>query len=104
MIQMIRSNSQKKLIAEFGMKRDVMNNIISEILDDPSNLDILNESLLAQQSNLSNILKLDLTHNIQDQDRQKIMNTIRRIDQILDMIEQYSKLKKVEKVTLQDPS
>lgn len=86
------------------MKRDVMNNIISEILDDPSNLDILNESLLAQQSNLSNILKLDLTHNIQDQDRQKIMNTIRRIDQILDMIEQYSKLKKVEKVTLQDPS
>lgn len=101
---MIRSNSQKKLIAEFGMKRDVMNNIISEILDDPSNLDILNESLLAQQSNLSNILKLDLTHNIQDQDRQKIMNTIRRIDQILDMIEQYSKLKKVEKVTLQDPS
>lgn len=100
MIQMIRSNSQKKLIAEFGIKE----HIISEIFQNSSNLNILNESLLAQQSNLSNILKLDLTHNVQDQDRQKIMNTILRIDQILDIIEQYSTLKNKEKVTLQDPS
>ena len=77
------------------MKRDVMNNIISEIFDDPSNLDILNKSLLSQQSTLRNYLNLDLTNTITKEDH---------IDDILDMIENYSKLKRVEKVTLQDPS
>jgi hypothetical protein len=95
---------KKKLIAGFGMKRDVMNNIISEILDDPSNLDILNKSLLSQQSTLRNYLNLDLTNTITKEDHTRIQSSIQRIDDILDMIENYSKLKKVEKVTLQDPS
>lgn len=86
------------------MKRDVMNNIISEILDDPSNLDILNKSLLSQQSTLRNYLNLDLTNTITKEDHTRIQSSIQRIDDILDMIENYSKLKKVEKVTLQDPS
>lgn len=86
------------------MKRDVMNNIISEIFDDPSNLDILNKSLLSQQSTLRNYLNLDLTNTITKEDHIRIQSSIQRIDDILDMIENYSKLKKVEKVTLQDPS
>jgi hypothetical protein len=95
---------QKKLIAEFGMKRDVMINIISEILDDPSNLEILNKSLLSQQSMLKNYLNLDLTNTITKEDHIRIQSSIQRIDDILDIIENYSKLKSVEKVTLQDPS
>jgi len=95
---------KKKLIAGFGMKRDVMNNIISEIFDDPSNLDILNKSLLSQQSTLINYLNLDLTNTITKEDHIRIQSSIQRIDDILDMIENYSKLKRVEKVTLQDPS
>ena len=86
------------------MKRDVMNDIISEILDDPSNLDILNKSLLSQQSTLRNYLNLDLTNTITKEDHIRIQSSIQRIDDILDMIENYSKLKRVEKVTLQDPS
>ena len=86
------------------MKRDVMNNIISEIFDDPSNLDILNKSLLSQQSTLINYLNLDLTNTITKEDHIRIQSSIQRIDDILDMIENYSKLKRVEKVTLQDPS
>jgi len=86
------------------MKRDVMNNIISEIFDDPSNLDILNKSLLSQQSTLRNYLNLDLTNTITKEDHIRIQSSIQRIDDILDMIENYSKLKRVEKVTLQDPS
>lgn len=86
------------------MERDIMNNVISEILDDPSNLDILNKSLLSQQSTLRNYLNLDLTNTITKEDHIRIQSSIQRIDDILDMIENYSKLKKVEKVTLQDPS
>lgn len=86
------------------MKRDVMNNIISEIFDDPSNLEVLNKSLLSQQSTLRNYLNLDLTNTITKEDHIRIQSSIQRIDDILDMIENYSKLKKVEKVTLQDPS
>lgn len=86
------------------MKRDVMNNIISEIFDDESNLEILNKSLLSQQSTLRNYLNLDLTNTITKEDHTRIQSSIQRIDDILDMIENYSKLKKVEKVTLQDPS
>lgn len=86
------------------MKRDVMNDIISEIFDDPSNLDILNKSLLSQQSTLRNYLNLDLTNTITKEDHIRIQSSIQRIDDILDMIENYSKLKRVEKVTLQDPS
>ena len=81
-----------------------MNDIISEILDDPSNLDILNKSLLSQQSTLRNYLNLDLTNTITKEDHIRIQSSIQRIDDILDMIENYSKLKRVEKVTLQDPS
>lgn len=81
-----------------------MNNIISEIFDDESNLDILNKSLLSQQSTLRNYLNLDLTNTITKEDHIRIQSSIQRIDDILDMIENYSKLKKVEKVTLQDPS
>ena len=81
-----------------------MNNIISEIFDDPSNLDILNKSLLSQQSTLRNYLNLDLTNTITKEDHIRIQSSIQRIDDILDMIENYSKLKRVEKVTLQDPS
>ena len=86
------------------MKRDVMNNIISEILDDPSNLDILNKSLLSQQSTLRNYLNLDLTNTITKEDHIRIQSSIQRIDDILDIIEQYSTSKNKEKVTLQDPS
>ena len=86
------------------MKRDVMNNIISEIFDDESNLEILNKSLLSQQSTLRNYLNLDLTNTITKEDHTRIQSSIQRIDDILDMIENYSNLKKVEKVTLQDPS
>lgn len=86
------------------MERDIMNNVISEIFDDPSNLDILNKSLLSQQSTLRNYLNLDLTNTITKEDHIRIQSSIQRIDDILDMIENYSKLKKVEKVTLQDPS
>ena len=81
-----------------------MINIISEILDDPSNLDIINKSLLSQQSTLRNYLNLDLTNTITKEDHIRIQSSIQRIDDILDMIENYSKLKRVEKVTLQDPS
>jgi hypothetical protein len=95
---------KKKLIAGFGMKRDIMNNLISEIFDDESNLEILNKSLLSQQSTLRNYLNLDLTNTITKEDHTRIQSSIQRIDDILDMIENYSKLKKVEKVTLQDPS
>lgn len=101
---MIPSNSKKKLIAKFGMERDIMINIISEIFDDPTNLEILNKSLLSQQSTLKNYLNLDLTRTITKEDHIRIQSSIQRIDDILDMIENYSKLKKVEKVTLQDPS
>jgi|688.fasta_scaffold952453_1 hypothetical protein len=86
------------------MKRDIMNNLISEIFDDESNLEILNKSLLSQQSTLRNYLNLDLTNTITKEDHTRIQSSIQRIDDILDMIENYSKLKKVEKVTLQDPS
>jgi hypothetical protein len=95
---------KKKLIAGFGMKRDIMNNIISEILDDPINLDILNKSLLAQQSTLRNYLNLDLTNTITKEDHTRIQSSIQRIDDILDMIESHSTSKNKEKVTLQDPS
>ena len=81
-----------------------MINIISEIFDDPTNLEILNKSLLSQQSTLKNYLNLDLTRTITKEDHIRIQSSIQRIDDILDMIENYSKLKKVEKVTLQDPS
>ena len=81
-----------------------MINIISEILDDPSNLEILNKSLLSQQSMLKNYLNLDLTNTITKEDHIRIQSSIQRIDDILDIIENYSKLKSVEKVTLQDPS
>jgi hypothetical protein len=86
------------------MKRDIMNNVFSEILDDPSNLEILNKSLLSQQSTLKNYLNLDFTNTINKEDHIRIQSSIQRIDDILDMIENYSKLKNVEKVTLQDPS
>ncbi len=86
------------------MKRDIMNNIISEILDDPINLDILNKSLLAQQSTLRNYLNLDLTNTITKEDHTRIQSSIQRIDDILDMIESHSTSKNKEKVTLQDPS
>lgn len=86
------------------MKRDIMNNIISEILDDSSNLEILNKSLLAQQSTLRNYLNLDLTNTVTKEDHTRIQSSIQRIDDILDMIENYSKSKNKEKVTLQDPS
>jgi hypothetical protein len=86
------------------MKRDIMINIISEILDDPTNLEILNKSLLSQQSTLKNYLNLDLTNTITKEDHIRIQSSIQRIDDILDIIENYSKLKSVEKVTLQDPS
>jgi hypothetical protein len=95
---------KKKLIAGFGMKRDIMNNIISEILDDPINLEILNKSLLAQQSTLRNYLNLDLTNTITKEDHTRIQSSIQRIDDILDMIESHSTSKNKEKVTLQDPS
>ena len=81
-----------------------MNNIISEILDDPINLDILNKSLLAQQSTLRNYLNLDLTNTITKEDHTRIQSSIQRIDDILDMIESHSTSKNKEKVTLQDPS
>ena len=86
------------------MKRDIMNNIISEIFDDPSNLEILNKSLLAQQSTLRNYLNLDLTNTVTKEDHTRIQSSIQRIDDILDMIETYSTSKNKEKVTLQDPS
>lgn len=86
------------------MKRDIMNNIISEILDDPINLEILNKSLLAQQSTLRNYLNLDLTNTITKEDHTRIQSSIQRIDDILDMIESHSTSKNKEKVTLQDPS
>lgn len=86
------------------MKRDIMINIISEILDDPSNLEILNKSLLSQQSTLRNYLNLDLTNTITKEDHIRIQSSIHRIDDILDIIEQYSTSKTKEKVTLQDPS
>ena len=86
------------------MKRDVMINIISEILDDPSNLEILNKSLLSQQSMLKNYLNLDLTKTITKEDHIRIQSSIQRIDDILDIIQQYSTSKNKEKVTLQDPS
>jgi hypothetical protein len=95
---------KKKLIAGFGMKRDVMINLISEIFDDESNLEILNKSLLSQQSTLRNYLNLDLTNTITKEDHIRIQSSIQRIDDILDIIENYSKLKSVEKVTLQDLS
>jgi hypothetical protein len=95
---------KKKLIAGFGMKRDIMINLISEIFDDESNLEILNKSLLSQQSTLKNYLNLDFTNTINTEDHIRIQSSIQRIDDILDMIENYSKLKNVEKVTLQDPS
>jgi hypothetical protein len=95
---------KKKLIAGFGMKRDVMKNIISEILDDESNLEILNKSLLSQQSTLRNYLNLDLTNTITKEDHIRIQSSIQRIDDILDMIESHSTSKNEEKVTLQDPS
>jgi hypothetical protein len=95
---------QKKLIAGFGMKRDIMNNVFSEILDDPSNLEILNKSLLSQQSTLKNYLNLDLTNTVTKEDHIRIQSSIQRIDDILDMIEGYSTSKNEEKVTLQDPS
>jgi hypothetical protein len=95
---------KKKLIAGFGMKRDIMINLISEIFDDESNLEILNKSLLSQQSTLKNYLNLDFTNTINKEDHIRIQSSIQRIDDILDMIENYSKLKNVEKVTLQDPS
>lgn len=81
-----------------------MINIISEIFDDESNLEILNKSLLSQQSTLRNYLNLDLTNTITKEDHIRIQSSIQRIDDILDIIENYSKLKNVEKVTLQDPS
>ena len=86
------------------MKRDVMKNIISEILDDESNLEILNKSLLSQQSTLRNYLNLDLTNTITKEDHIRIQSSIQRIDDILDMIESHSTSKNEEKVTLQDPS
>lgn len=86
------------------MKRDIMINIISEILDDPSNLEILNKSLLSQQSTLKNYLNLDLTKTITKEDHIRIQSSIQRIDDILDIIQQYSTSKTKEKVTLQDPS
>ena len=86
------------------MKRDIMINLISEIFDDESNLEILNKSLLSQQSTLRNYLNLDLTNTITKEDHIRIQSSIQRIDDILDIIENYSKLKSVEKVTLQDPS
>ena len=86
------------------MKRDVMINLISEIFDDESNLEILNKSLLSQQSTLRNYLNLDLTNTITKEDHIRIQSSIQRIDDILDIIENYSKLKSVEKVTLQDLS
>ena len=86
------------------MKRDVMNNIISEIFDDESNLEILNKSLLSQQSTLRNYLNLDLTNTITKEDHIRIQSSIQRIDDILDMIESHSTSKNEEKVTLQDPS
>ena len=86
------------------MKRDIMINIISEIFDDESNLEILNKSLLSQQSMLKNYLNLDLTNTITKEDHIRIQSSIQRIDNILDIIQNYSKLKNVEKVTLQDPS
>jgi hypothetical protein len=86
------------------MKRDIMNNIISDILDDPINLEILNKSLLAQQSTLRNYLNLDLTNTITKEDHTRIQSSIQRIDDILDMIESHSTSKNKEKVTLQDPS
>ena len=86
------------------MKRDIMINLISEIFDDESNLEILNKSLLSQQSTLKNYLNLDFTNTINTEDHIRIQSSIQRIDDILDMIENYSKLKNVEKVTLQDPS
>jgi hypothetical protein len=95
---------KKKLIAGFGMKRDIMNNVFSEILDDPSNLEILNKSLLSQQSTLKNYLNLDLTNTVTKEDHIRIQSSIQRIDDILDMIESYSTSKNEEKVTLQDPS
>lgn len=81
-----------------------MINIISEILDDPSNLEILNKSLLSQQSTLKNYLNLDLTKTITKEDHIRIQSSIQRIDDILDIIQQYSTSKTKEKVTLQDPS
>jgi len=81
-----------------------MINIISEIFDDESNLEILNKSLLSQQSMLKNYLNLDLTNTITKEDHIRIQSSIQRIDNILDIIQNYSKLKNVEKVTLQDPS
>jgi hypothetical protein len=95
---------QKKLIAGFGMKRDIMNNVFSEILDDPNNLEILNKSLLSQQYTLKNYLNLDLTNTVTKEDHIRIQSSIQRIDDILDMIEGYSTSKNEEKVTLQDPS
>ena len=86
------------------MKRDVMKNIISEIFDDESNLEILNKSLLSQQSTLRNYLNLDLTNTITKEDHIRIQSSIQRIDDILDMIESHSTSKNEEKVTLQDPS
>lgn len=86
------------------MKRDVMKNIISEIFDDESNLEILNKSLLSQQSTLKNYLNLDLTNTITKEDHIRIQSSIQRIDDILDMIESHSTSKNEEKVTLQDPS
>jgi hypothetical protein len=86
------------------MKRDIMNNVFSEILDDPNNLEILNKSLLSQQSTLKNYLNLDLTNTVTKEDHIRIQSSIQRIDDILDMIEGYSTSKNEEKVTLQDPS
>ena len=86
------------------MKRDVMINLISEIFDDESNLEILNKSLLSQQSTLKNYLNLDLTNTVTKEDHTRIQSSIQRIDDILNMIEGYSTSKNEEKVTLQDPS
>jgi hypothetical protein len=79
------------------MKRDLM----SEIFNDPSNLDILNKSLLSQQATLKNYLNLDLTRILNDEDRDRIESSIKKIDDILDMIEEYSASKTMEKIPSQ---
>ena len=71
---------------------------MSEIFDDSANLDILNKSLLSQQATLKNYLNLDLTRNLNDEDRSRITSTIQRIDEILDMIHNYSMSKKMENI------
>lgn len=73
---------------------------MSELFNDPANLKIINESLMSQQASLKNYLKLDLTNNLTEENRTRIQSSIDKIDEILDMIENYSMSKTMEKIPL----